>query len=474
MKTLKSILFFIAGACLIVACSKDEPSEPGADIQNDALVCGKVFKVQPTKGTDITAALKQAFDDAIDAGPGSVVQLPEGEFELGFIEIHEFYGSFTGAGKGKTVITVKAGIDCDGLNNQNLYGWLISFVGGDISMSDMTLKYPKGTLVCNDAHGLGAGLVIFADYNTYYTSINHYIKASVNNVEFFGDMLGPWDYHCWNGLAAGQDDMIWGINRSHADIKITNCTFDSFGWGVQMIGIIDGKLTLGTKGNGNTITNCAESVAFTNNINVNFEVVGNKFSVPVWSYGLVLNNSPWFFGDEPQTKIPLYTVEGNTFNLIGANSGVWMHDHRLVSNPDENLPVIFQARNNEFNMSNDPLTSTDVFSGIAMYEVKGSVLRNNKFTGTSEFGIFAAPQDNPFEVWAEDGLILGNNFSTANCTISAILFSELTKNWTVVGVGKKSSVINAGTNNIITGMNVKTSTVPVGQNISDRLKNMKQ
>ena len=72
-----------------------------------------------------------------------------------------------------------------------------------------------------------------------------------------------------------------------------------------MIGIKEGKLILGTMGNGNTFTNCTKSVVFQNNINVNFEVVRNKFNVPVRGLGLWLNNSPSFFVDETQTKSPL-------------------------------------------------------------------------------------------------------------------------------------------------------------------------
>ena len=77
-------------------------------------------------------------------------------------------------------------------------------------------------------------------------------------------------------------------------------------------------------------------------------------------------------------------------------------------------------------------------------------------------------------VSADDGLILGNNFSNTTFTMAAILLSEWTKNWTVVGIGKKSIVINGGINNIITGMNVKTSLVPADQNIFDRLGHMQE
>ena len=295
MKTLKSILFTAIGICLFAACNKDEQAfiQGGNELQNDAFMCGKVFKVRPTNGADITADLKQAFDDATAAGPGSVVQLPAGEYELGFIEIREFYGSFRGAGKGKTTITVKTGLDCDAMDNQNLYEFLVSFVGGDINMSDITLKYPQGTLVCKEGHGLD-GLLIFEDYTATYIARNKYIKASVNNVEFKGDQVAPWDYRVWNALAAGSNSKVPvpGMTRSHVDMKITNCTFDSFGWGTQMIGIKEGKFTLGTKKNGNFYNNCTESVVFWNNINVSLEVVGNKFNVPMGSAGLDMDNSP--------------------------------------------------------------------------------------------------------------------------------------------------------------------------------------
>ena len=149
MKTLKSILIFVASVYLLFACNKDEPAiVPGNVFQNDDVITsGRVFKVQPTKGTDITVELKQAFDKAIEAGHGSVVQLPEGEFDLGIIEIREFYGSFIGAGKGKTIITSKTGLDPSIFINEGSNWFLIKFIGGDVKISGMTLQTPPGTLI---------------------------------------------------------------------------------------------------------------------------------------------------------------------------------------------------------------------------------------------------------------------------------------------------------------------------------------
>ncbi|MCE5347102.1 MAG: hypothetical protein LLG13_12565 [Bacteroidales bacterium] len=465
MKTLISILFFVAGLCFLVSCSKDEVAvSPGDELQSDALVCGKVFKVQPAKGADITDELNQAFDDAKAAGPGSVVQLPEGEFELGFIEVHEFYGSFVGAGKGKTVITAKTGLDCKKIIGPDRYGWLISFVGGDICISDMTLKFPQGESVCKE--GEWTDCLLFADYTAYYQSINNYINAYVNNVEFLGE------YNCWNALAAGNDTRITGFPRSHVDMKVTNCTFDAFGWGLQMIGIKEGKFILGTKHNGNTFTNCRTSIVFRNNINASFEVVENKFLVPLKGWGLDMDNRPWHWVDESQTKTSSYTIEGNEFDMVGGDIGLWMHDHRLITNPGENLPVLFKVKNNQFNM-NDGTDGTNIYeSGAGMYftEVKGPVILNNKFIGNSIVGIYVSPFETAY---AEDGLILGNNLSRTTCSYTYIFLNELVKGWTVVGNTYKN-VINLGTNNNITGMKVKTSSIPMGQTISDRLRYMKE
>ena len=110
--------------------------------------------------------------------------------------------------------------------------------------------------------------------------------------------------------------------------------------------------------------------------------------------GLWLNNSPSFFVDETQTKSPLITVEGNTFNLVGADCGIWMNDGRLISNPEENLPVLFQVNRNQFNMSNDPLNGIISWSGMIVHQVKGPVFRNNIFMGTGGFGMLVAPSSN--------------------------------------------------------------------------------
>ena len=67
MKTMKHLILFFIGLCLISACNKDNQllvPDNGLKSQNDAFACGKIFKVHAIEGTDITDGLKQAFEDA--------------------------------------------------------------------------------------------------------------------------------------------------------------------------------------------------------------------------------------------------------------------------------------------------------------------------------------------------------------------------------------------------------------------------
>ncbi len=428
-----------------------------SDLNNVKCDRGKVFVVEPN-GVDDTENLIQAFTDANNSGKGSVVKLIEGDYYIGFIEIHEFNGLFLGAGKGKTIITPHTGLDCAALASQGLWNFLISFVGGNIYMSDMTLKIPSGT-ICSDGNGFD-GIVFFSDYNSIYTSEKHYINASVNNVEFIGQQLGDWWYNCWQAIAVGCNTRATsGLNRSHIDMTVTNCAFEAFGWGTHMQGLKKGNLILGTKNKGNIFSNCTESAIFWDNINVRISAVGNKFNIPLWYWGLEIDNYDIdAYVVESQPKSIFCTVEGNEFNLVGGTCGLWFHDHRLISNPEENSPMLLLANNNQINMSNE------AYAGMYIYECKGPVFLNNNFTGTGSLGIEVAPSGTA-DCYAENGFILGNNFSNSNFSIASIRLTEWTKNWTVIGRGNSNeTIINLGTDNVIkemhSRMNDKTFDIP--------------
>ena len=85
---------------VVLACVLAAPAWAGA----------ATFVVTPS-GADDTAALQQAFDAAVAAGPGSVVKLTAGEFYTNEILVDGFDGCFTGAGMDRTVIDTLRGLD---------------------------------------------------------------------------------------------------------------------------------------------------------------------------------------------------------------------------------------------------------------------------------------------------------------------------------------------------------------------------
>ena len=222
MKTVQRILFLLAGICLMIACSKSDQSisdQSDLNLKSAPASCGEVILVEAVSGTDITDNLMQAFIEAKSAGPGSCVQLPEGEFYLGFIEVQDFFGSFKGAGQGKTIITANTGLDCDAVWNNGLFPYLIKFVSGDVYVNNMTLQTPSGGPCIGDVALYG--LLLLADYSFGFDPDpeNSYIKASVDNVEFIGGWYND-DYNCYFGLMATQDDFSDSWRRSNIDITV--------------------------------------------------------------------------------------------------------------------------------------------------------------------------------------------------------------------------------------------------------------
>jgi hypothetical protein len=103
---------------------------------------GRTITVLPT-GADDTANLQCAFDNAAALGPGVTVRLVEGTYHTQQIVANNFKGAFVGAGADKSVLTnlpnlfVTPGHISALPSATNLWPSLVSFVGGDFSVSDL-------------------------------------------------------------------------------------------------------------------------------------------------------------------------------------------------------------------------------------------------------------------------------------------------------------------------------------------------
>jgi len=465
-------LIFLIFCCLafLMGCSEFDMTDNDLDnAQMKKASAVPVFVVEPSGGDD-TPAILQAFMDAKDAGPGSAVRLAEGEYHLGFLEIRDFYGSFMGAGKDKTIIKSMNNLDAQALFDQNMYHDLVKFVGGDVHISDFTLCTPEGPLTIT---GLPTGhirsLIHFSATNAQYELGNEsrYINVVINNVSFKGQYydegMGFYyhTYNCMFGVCADFDVIsTTDLPRENINFKITNSGFDTFCYGLALQAIKNSVVIVGEKNKGNVFNNCEQSGGVWECRGMKTEVAGNTFNVPEYGWGFDHNDYPYYglLKNEPETKTSTCNIHDNIFNLTHSDYGIYLRNQRHFTNPGEQ-PVAYQVRNNRFIM-------TDGWPwGIYSQVTKDMVIRNNKFSG---YGYDALCLD----LYSTGGLILGNNFSTAEFYRSSVILLATTQGCTIVGGNVKDNVIDLGVDNIITGVNVSTSVVPLGRIISEKIPAM--
>ena len=481
---MKKVLLLTATAVLLFSCSRDYNDEDFSGIDLKAKkVTHEVFVVEPN-GLDDTPALCQAFDDAKAAGPGSVVKLVEGEYHVGYMEIYDFFGSLHGAGKGKTIITVLPGIDLDELFAQHMLHCMVKFIGGDVHLCHFTMQTPPGAL---STGGPGWGhiysLLNFSSFNPKYESgnENRSINVVIDNVCFKGQLVEEGGYegyaeghffNCVIGVRAGFDyfspyvapDPL--LPREKINLKITDSDFDTFCYGLGIEGIKNSKIIVGEVNRGNHFINCDQQGGIWEYRDMEILVEGNIFNV--YKNGFDQDNYPWYacFRYEPSTKATISNCHHNVFNLVHGEYGLWFRDVCRITEP-EGFPDAFNVKNNLFDM-HDPYDW-----GIISRWTKGMVIRNNKFRGPGGLAIYAdSPYGDYYGIYNEDGLIIGNNFSTASFDMCAVWLTTFTRNWSVVGGDIKDQVWNDGTDNIITGVNVSTSETPLGHTIRDKIPPM--
>jgi hypothetical protein len=471
MKTKKLIFLIFACFGLLLGCNQYEmPDDDLADLNLKKATKAAVFVVEPN-GADDTPALMQAFEDAKTDGPGSVVQLSEGEYHVGHMQIRDFYGVLKGAGKGKTFITVLPGLYLDDLFAQNLFHCMVKFVGGDVHLSHFTMQTPPGKLT--ESTGWPNmhlnSLLNFSAFSANYETGNESrsINVVIDNVNFRGQYLegGPGyvnHYNCYIAVRAGFDYFPPAsvlenpLPREKIDFKITNCEFNTFVYGMVLNGMKNNRVIIGENNKGNIFNNLDSQGGIWEGRNTLVSIEGNTFNIPELSYGFYLDDWPYYMvlKDEPSEKATVFNVQNNRFNMTHSNQALFLRNRRTSTNPDEPA-AIFQVRNNLFNMDGCD-------RGIHSNFTKGMVIRNNKFTGHGGWALYLVN-------YSQGGLVLGNNFSTAEFENGVAYLNESTSDWTFVGGNFKDKVTDLGTNNVFTGMNVSTSDVPLGQSVSEKI-----
>lgn len=468
--------FFIAALCIIASCSKDSGFGPGLD-PSPALSKGypahaTVIVVPPNQDGDgdDTDDLLAAFSSA---QPGSVIKLTEGVYHVGYMEILDFCGSLMGAGKDRTILYPITPIDSKTqLVDQNIFNVWWRFLGGNMLISNMTFNttVPEPIQNYNEDFWWGKDLyaiLLFNNYDVNSPVDNDNQKVILRDVNFVGgydDAGGDPDSYQWRtdhnviiGVWVGLDynfplpDIRYSLTKG--EFKVENCSFDHIIAGTEGFGLgEEAAMSVSSC----RFNNCVWQAYFTANYNAEVALTNNVFTGSTGS-DVVIEDNDWgvvygFADIEPLNRCH-YTLIGNTFNVSPSSASVILWDMWLAQNCDDILPMQLKLKGNVFNM-------TEGSTGITAINSQDAVINNNRFKGPCLTGIvvegiatdrLGTPLLNPDKAYADNALLLGNNFSGLGSTQADIILGERSKNCTVVG-SIKDNVINNGTGNKVIGM----------------------
>jgi hypothetical protein len=479
----KLISFFISMMMLFLfACSLDEETVPDSSSDDGQLKCyhpkGALFTVNPS-GTDDTQALIDAFDAAKAAGPGSTVQLVEGQYTIGMIEVRDFDGYFRGVGKGKTVISNLPDLPCADWWAVNNCPFLLQFVNGNIRMSDMTLQLNDGIL-CTDMPesytsffgDMMCTVLVLTDYTATYVPTNRYIKAAVKNVGFIGgDIAGgnnPWGLNYNGNMSIYCGSPLWFdggfMPLSIGEVSMLGCSFDRHVVGPDVWGFDkSSKIII----ENNEIDGSVYGMFLGCNLGSQLTLKNNRIHDGIM-WDIYLDDSD--YGMASYQSIVLdkrteWTIIGNNIQSPSGVIGIYMVDSRRTVRPDEGFPQLIDIKFNSFNTQE---------GGTAIYGLNNvdAKIWNNWFSGTGTYGIMLDGTE-ATNTWAENNKVMGNNFMKASYTDAAVSLGPYTKNCMVVGVAT-DKVVDLGVNNKIIGVKAQKNGPHHHPGMNGHLKSMQE
>jgi len=489
MKTIKLILF-LAGI-LFTACTEDNllnngESDPMSD--DASLKCtDNVITIAPN-GTDDTGNLLDAFTTA---APGTVIRLTEGVYHVGYMEVRGFCGSLVGAGKGRTILYPVTPIDSRTQNlDLNLLPSWWRFIGGDIQITGMTFNttVPEPIQNYNDDLFWGKDLyaiLIFNSYDVNSPDPDATQRVMVRNTCFIGgydDAGGDPEAYQWRtdqnvilGFWAGLDynwpleDFDYTLTKG--EYTVENCSFDHIIAGAEGFGLGE-EATMSVASC--RFNNCVTQIYFTANFGSKVCITRNEFSGTTQNDILIEDNEwgvVYGYADIQSVKRSQYIITGNTFNVVPDLTSVLLWDSWVAQDFADILPMQLLLKGNVFKMAEGS-------TGISAINSQDAVISSNRFTGNGLTGVLVdgmvtdrlgTPLANPDKAYADNVLLLGNNFALLESVEADIILGERSRNCTIVG-GSMDAVIDQGTDNKVIGSKPSHHGYQFGPGIRDHMR----
>ncbi|MCB0665061.1 MAG: right-handed parallel beta-helix repeat-containing protein [Saprospiraceae bacterium] len=442
MKTfhLNPLPWFLGMLLLLFGCEPEAftgfsvPTDADTDVPEDVagfhLSKGSCVTYLSPSGRDDTGRLREALQNA---KRGELIYLRPGIFRIQPIFVTGFDGYLVGAGMEKTIIEpygdISFPMDQDFLeyaSEENPYAFLLSFSGGGVHLSQMTIRMPENITASFSAFGdvytaLG-GLVLITGER---------ISSFIDHVKFQGD--------AGNFPAPGGKNVINGCyieasinhpNGASGKHKIQSCVFDNIYSGavVGPAGFMDYTLG-GAPQHGNLFTNVYLGIELTDVPGSRLEITHNTIIEPVldainWQHGI--------FGP-PQAPSQLLFSENN-IEIAGSPTAGFFRD--LVKLRGGTATMKLNYYSNHIKMTN-----TDV-TGVAVLGLDHTNVVQNSFSGTGYTGIYLNA--------ASFCRISNNRMRQLTPSFASIWLRPATsKNY--ITAGETDIVVDEGTDNTIIG-----------------------
>ena len=454
MKTILKIFCITAFLSFLFSCQKTSEFDDelaGIDLKS-ASGCGEVFIVNPS-GADDTQALKNAFEDAKASGPGAIVQLTEGTYNIGPIDVRDFNGCFIGAGKAKTYISNLPELPCEELYQSDNLPYLMQFIGGNILISDLAFCINDGKPCADSPTNAWIGdllctVLILGDFHAGYDMPEvRLIKGIVKNVDFIaGKINGGNNIYGLEGnvnMSLYCGPSYWNMTGteplSNGEITVTGCGFYQNNIGPDFAGFCKNS---NIKVENNIIEGCAYDMFMFANLGAKFSIKNNTFRGGQ-QYGLWIEDNDWgYYPNVVLQNRTEWNITGNRFQGSPGYICLFLDDSRRTTHPEEGFPQLFNIKGNEFKTSDGGMA----IQGFNIFETK---IWNNKFLGSGAVGVMING-DETTGTFAENNQIIGNNYFGAKYTDASVYLGPYTKNCKVVGVSS-DKVVDLGVNNSVIG-----------------------
>jgi parallel beta-helix repeat protein len=413
--------------------------------------------VSPPSGTDDTIVLQGALDTCMQLHPkGCTIQLTAGTYKSKQLISENFHGQLKGMGTDVTTIEVLAPLEVT-VSTENVfdkppsrtnkYPFLITFLAGDIAVSDFTVKvndFNAATPWCYGSSGCGQtwlkGLV-----GVYGTTANLFVTRmgfeggpGTNDGRNYDN--GPF----FTGTSGLQQVPLTGTFK----LTSTRCRFAGNCW--EVFGVSNSNIVVGGSplqgilvedgeygGLMGDIDNSVVEYSY-NNVTVNDY---SFYSTALWAAQGILSNP---------RKPSQFLVHHNQFNITGLEEGVFFGDLTQSNGLGKSADIFIF--NNLFS-----LASSDEglgWAGVELYSTVDSVVTGNVFSGTAYNGI-------AIESGSKCAL-LANDFSGFMGQQASVFLDPGTSGCLVVGNGRPTLVLDQGTNDTL--INVTNMPLPAAAN----------